>query len=265
MNTCMRWSLAVGNRVPRHFWKLLWPLSLAKETGQFPSCWVCLLLPTTGAGWNWDGTFPRVWKWCGVHRAVSCWAVRPLPPGNGEYHVFLRTFQVPRVPWITPEPVIKAWPAPPSTKYMLIGQDSSRCVSWLLPPMIPSIPGGSLYIDVLGERKSSLSHRSPFRWSHLATNWAPQWWRWNEQTAQPRWHQYFLLTRAQVSGGYSSARSSHSQSDRLLFLQCFEYPNFFRVVITVPEVMMLEACSRIQEFCEQHYHCTEGSQEECDK
>ena len=48
-------------------------------------------------------------------------------------------------------------------------------------------------------------------------------------------------------------------------MQCFEYPNFFRVVITIPEVMMLEACSRIQEFCEQHYHCAEGSQEECDK
>uniref|UniRef100_A0A9L0J8I7 Tyrosine aminotransferase n=1 Tax=Equus asinus TaxID=9793 RepID=A0A9L0J8I7_EQUAS len=46
---------------------------------------------------------------------------------------------------------------------------------------------------------------------------------------------------------------------------CFEYLNFFRVVITVPKVMMLEACSRIQEFCEQHYHCAEGSQEECDK
>ncbi|KAM4801318.1 tyrosine aminotransferase isoform X2 [Urocitellus parryii] len=55
------------------------------------------------------------------------------------------------------------------------------------------------------------------------------------------------------------------QSVHCLPATCFEYPNFFRVVITVPEVMMLEACSRIQEFCEQHYHCTEGSQEECDK
>lgn len=55
------------------------------------------------------------------------------------------------------------------------------------------------------------------------------------------------------------------QSVHCLPATCFEYPNFFRVVITVPEVMMLEACSRIQKFCEQHYHCAEGSQEECDK
>ncbi|XP_014116025.1 PREDICTED: tyrosine aminotransferase isoform X2 [Pseudopodoces humilis] len=47
---------------------------------------------------------------------------------------------------------------------------------------------------------------------------------------------------------------------------CFEYPNFFRVVITVPEEMILEACSRIQEFCEMHYQGAEGGQDlECDK
>ncbi|NWT19823.1 ATTY aminotransferase, partial [Vireo altiloquus] len=47
---------------------------------------------------------------------------------------------------------------------------------------------------------------------------------------------------------------------------CFEYPNFFRVVITVPEEMILEACSRIQEFCEMHYQGAEGAQDlECDK
>ncbi|XP_036400313.1 tyrosine aminotransferase [Megalops cyprinoides] len=33
----------------------------------------------------------------------------------------------------------------------------------------------------------------------------------------------------------------------------FEYPNFFRIVVTVPEDMMVEACSRIREFCETHY------------
>ena len=48
--------------------------------------------------------------------------------------------------------------------------------------------------------------------------------------------------------------------------QCFEYPNFFRVVITVPEEMILEACSRIQEFCEMHYQGAEAAQDlECDK
>ncbi|XP_019720811.1 tyrosine aminotransferase isoform X1 [Hippocampus comes] len=33
----------------------------------------------------------------------------------------------------------------------------------------------------------------------------------------------------------------------------FEYPNFFRIVVTVPEQMMLEACGRIREFCQRHY------------
>ncbi|XP_029464108.1 tyrosine aminotransferase [Rhinatrema bivittatum] len=47
---------------------------------------------------------------------------------------------------------------------------------------------------------------------------------------------------------------------------CFEYPDYFRIVVTVPEEMMLEACSRIREFCEQHYLGSEGAQEmECDK
>lgn len=35
--------------------------------------------------------------------------------------------------------------------------------------------------------------------------------------------------------------------------QAFEYPNFFRIVVTVPEEQMLEACGRIQEFCLTHY------------
>ncbi|XP_006036069.1 tyrosine aminotransferase isoform X1 [Alligator sinensis] len=47
---------------------------------------------------------------------------------------------------------------------------------------------------------------------------------------------------------------------------CFEYPGFFRVVITAPEEMMMEACARIQEFCEQHYQGSEVAQDlECDK
>uniref|UniRef100_A0A3B4E8Z9 Tyrosine aminotransferase n=1 Tax=Pygocentrus nattereri TaxID=42514 RepID=A0A3B4E8Z9_PYGNA len=33
----------------------------------------------------------------------------------------------------------------------------------------------------------------------------------------------------------------------------FEYPNFFRIVVTVPEEMMVEACGRIREFCARHY------------
>ncbi|XP_077371646.1 tyrosine aminotransferase isoform X2 [Festucalex cinctus] len=33
----------------------------------------------------------------------------------------------------------------------------------------------------------------------------------------------------------------------------FEYPNFFRIVVTVPKLMMVEACARIREFCQHHY------------
>lgn len=34
---------------------------------------------------------------------------------------------------------------------------------------------------------------------------------------------------------------------------CFEYPNYVRIVLTVPREMIEEACSRIAEFCEAHY------------
>ncbi|KAG7208378.1 hypothetical protein KM043_014611 [Ampulex compressa] len=36
--------------------------------------------------------------------------------------------------------------------------------------------------------------------------------------------------------------------------QCFDYPSYVRLVITVPKDMLEEACQRIQEFCERH-HC----------
>ncbi|XP_062860341.1 tyrosine aminotransferase [Trichomycterus rosablanca] len=40
----------------------------------------------------------------------------------------------------------------------------------------------------------------------------------------------------------------------------FEYPNFFRIVLTVPEEMMVEACERIREFCLRHYRpCSQDS------
>ncbi|XP_058443839.1 tyrosine aminotransferase [Malaya genurostris] len=35
--------------------------------------------------------------------------------------------------------------------------------------------------------------------------------------------------------------------------QCFEYPNYMRIVLTVPEEMITEACKRLTEFCEKHY------------
>lgn len=35
--------------------------------------------------------------------------------------------------------------------------------------------------------------------------------------------------------------------------QCFDYPNYIRIVLTVPEEMIVEACGRMAEFCENHY------------
>ncbi|XP_075996447.1 tyrosine aminotransferase [Genypterus blacodes] len=43
------------------------------------------------------------------------------------------------------------------------------------------------------------------------------------------------------------------QSVFCLPASAFEYPNFFRIVVTVPEKMMMEACCRIREFCQRHY------------
>ena len=34
---------------------------------------------------------------------------------------------------------------------------------------------------------------------------------------------------------------------------CFFYPSYFRIVLTVPENLITEACKRIKEFCETHY------------
>ncbi|XP_013777110.1 tyrosine aminotransferase-like [Limulus polyphemus] len=34
---------------------------------------------------------------------------------------------------------------------------------------------------------------------------------------------------------------------------CFNYPDFMRIVLTVPEEQIQEACERIADFCSQHY------------
>lgn len=34
---------------------------------------------------------------------------------------------------------------------------------------------------------------------------------------------------------------------------CFFYPSYFRIVLTVPEQLIIEACERIKEFCEMNY------------
>ncbi|XP_022244580.1 tyrosine aminotransferase-like [Limulus polyphemus] len=36
---------------------------------------------------------------------------------------------------------------------------------------------------------------------------------------------------------------------------CFNYPDFIRIVLTVPEEQMQEACERIADFCNHHYEC----------
>ncbi|CAG5958381.1 unnamed protein product [Menidia menidia] len=43
------------------------------------------------------------------------------------------------------------------------------------------------------------------------------------------------------------------QSVFCLPASAFEYPNFFRIVVTVPEHLMTEACARIREFCQRYY------------
>ncbi|XP_073440924.1 tyrosine aminotransferase [Dendrobates tinctorius] len=61
-------------------------------------------------------------------------------------------------------------------------------------------------------------------------------------------------------------RMISEQSVFCLPATCFEYPNFFRIVLTVPEEMMVEACRRIREFCAEHYQGGDAAQDlECDK
>ncbi|XP_034031568.1 tyrosine aminotransferase [Thalassophryne amazonica] len=49
------------------------------------------------------------------------------------------------------------------------------------------------------------------------------------------------------------------QSVFCLPASAFEYPNFFRIVVTVPEELLVEACGRIGEFCRQHYRPGSGN------
>jgi len=46
------------------------------------------------------------------------------------------------------------------------------------------------------------------------------------------------------------------QSVFCLPAKCFQYPNFFRIVLTVPEAKLQAACGRLAEFCERHYSDT---------
>lgn len=35
--------------------------------------------------------------------------------------------------------------------------------------------------------------------------------------------------------------------------QCFDYPNYMRIVLTVPEELIWESCIRIADFCNKHF------------
>lgn len=35
--------------------------------------------------------------------------------------------------------------------------------------------------------------------------------------------------------------------------ECFFFPGFIRIVLTAPEEMLIESCTRIKEFCAKHY------------
>ncbi|XP_013793076.2 tyrosine aminotransferase-like [Limulus polyphemus] len=52
-------------------------------------------------------------------------------------------------------------------------------------------------------------------------------------------------------------RMVNEQSVFCLPGMCFNYPDFMRIVLTVPEEQMQEACERIADFCSQHYACCE--------
>lgn len=38
---------------------------------------------------------------------------------------------------------------------------------------------------------------------------------------------------------------------------CFFFPGYMRIVLTVPEMMIIKSGSRIKEFCEKHYDADE--------
>lgn len=38
---------------------------------------------------------------------------------------------------------------------------------------------------------------------------------------------------------------------------CFDFPGYFRVVLTVPEDLIIEACNRIHEFCHKHFETSD--------
>lgn len=42
--------------------------------------------------------------------------------------------------------------------------------------------------------------------------------------------------------------------------KCFDYPDYMRIVLTVPEDLIWESCIRMVEFCEKHYKTSFANQ-----
>jgi hypothetical protein len=51
----------------------------------------------------------------------------------------------------------------------------------------------------------------------------------------------------------ASLRENFSLEVCFMSLQCFQFPNFFRIVLTIPKAKVSVACERIEEFCRAHY------------
>lgn len=64
------------------------------------------------------------------------------------------------------------------------------------------------------------------------------------------WTFFFYL----IWGYYGTLSPIMCYSTALYLLpQCFQFPNFFRVVLTIPKAKVSTACERIEEFCKKHY------------
>ena len=46
---------------------------------------------------------------------------------------------------------------------------------------------------------------------------------------------------------------------------CFNIPSHFRIVLTIPEDLMAEACDRIAQFCDRHMKTPKGNMDIMDE
>ena len=58
-----------------------------------------------------------------------------------------------------------------------------------------------------------------------------------------------------ISSCLEFTRKLTSEQSIMIFpgIPCLEFPGFLRMVLTVPEDMIVVACARIKEFCDTHY------------